>query len=79
MPPCRGLANLIIVRDPTRYSRALGHHSRNMLTVTLICILQKSGIPYFYAFSVFYFLNINNEHLVVECRFHHCLGCRLYI
>lgn len=53
MPPCRGLANLIIVRDPTRYSRALGHHSRNMLTVPLICNLQKSGIPCLFAISVF--------------------------
>ena len=48
MPPRRGSAILIIVRDPIRYSRALGHHSRNMLTVALIDFLQKSGIPYFF-------------------------------
>ena len=54
MPPRRGSAILIIVRDPIRYSRALGHHSRNMLTVALIDFLQKSGIPYFFCnFRVF--------------------------
>ena len=79
MPPCRGLANLIIVRDPTRYSQALSHHSRNMLMVALICNSQKSGIPCLFANSLFSKLNINNKHLVVECSFHHRLGCRVYI